>query len=209
MKYPLKLNLGCGTQVVDEWVNVDYSYGARLQKITVIRNIVRWFKLFNVEWDNRIFIHNLTKPFPWGDDSASVIYSSHTLEHMDRDDGMAFLKECHRVLKPDGIIRIVVPDLEPIVERYINKALLSEHFLEELHVLRGKPPKSLLKRLIWPYIGFPHQCMYDTESLIRIMKLAGFEVTSEAYADSQISDIRAIEIEERTVDAVVVEGHKA
>ena len=41
------------------------------------------------------------------------------------------------------------------------------------------------------------------------MKIAGFQVTSKAYADSEISDIRAIEIEERTVDAVVVEGHKA
>lgn len=209
MKHSIKLNLGCGTKVVDGWVNVDYSYGARLARIPVVNIFIKKFKPFNVEWDNRIFIHNLTKPFPWGDDSASVIYSSHTLEHMDRDDGMAFLKECHRVLKPDGIIRIVVPDLEAIVERYINKSLPSEHFLEELYVLRGKPPKSFLKRLIWPYIGFPHQCMYDTESLIRVMKLAGFEVTSKAYADSNISDIRAIEIEERTVDAVVVEGHKA
>lgn len=205
----MKLNLGCGAKVVNDWTNVDYAFGARLARIPVVNILIKKSKLFHVQWDSQIFIHNLTKPFPWGNDSASVIYSSHTLEHMDRDDGMAFLKECHRVLKPDGIIRIVVPNLEPIVERYINKSLLSEHFLEELYVLRGKPPKFFLKRLIWPYIGFPHQCMYDTESLIRVMKLAGFEVTSKAYADSNISDILAIEIEGRTVDAVVVEGHKA
>ena len=205
----LKLNLGCGAKVLHGWVNVDYSYGARLAKIPLIRDIIKQFRIFNVEWDKQIFIHDLTKPFPWKDNTVSVIYSSHTLEHMDRENGMNFLKECHRVLKPHGIIRIVVPDLAPIVERYVNKTLPSEYFLEELYVLRGKPPRSFLKRLLWPYVGFPHQCMYDAESLIRIMKVAGFlQVLPKKYVDSEILDIQEIEIEQRTVCAVIVEGHK-
>ena len=98
----MKLNLGCGSQLPRDWVNVDYALGARIARIPLFRAINRRLKLFRMDWDDSIFLHDLTRPFPWADNSIDVVYSSHTLEHMSREMGQEFLHQCHRVLKPDG-----------------------------------------------------------------------------------------------------------
>jgi predicted SAM-dependent methyltransferase len=40
------------------------------------------------------------------------------LEHLDRDETKSFLAEAYRVLKPDGVIRVAVPDLRLMVQEY-------------------------------------------------------------------------------------------
>ena len=128
----MKLNLGCGSQVINGWINVDYALGARLAKLPLFRKVNKLIKIFNLDWDNRIFIHNLTKPFPWQDCSVDIVYCSHTLEHFSPEDGVRFLNECHRVLKKDGIIRIIVPDFRYFVYEYLKGNLKPIFFLKSL-----------------------------------------------------------------------------
>jgi SAM-dependent methyltransferase len=49
-----------------------------------------------------------------------AVYHAHLLEHLPRASALPFLRECHRVLKPGGILRIVVPDLEQIARLYLE-----------------------------------------------------------------------------------------
>jgi predicted SAM-dependent methyltransferase len=49
-------------------------------------------------------------PFP--DESVGVAYCSHTLEHLFPDHALKLLREIHRVLRSDGVARIVVPDVK-------------------------------------------------------------------------------------------------
>ena len=203
----MKLNLGCGAEVVDGWVNVDYSLGARLAKVPVVNAVVKTTGIFEIRWNPQIFIHDLTTRFPWQDNTADVVYTSHTLEHMSLSDGTTFLHECVRVLKPGGILRIIVPDLRPIVERYLARELLAENFLDEMCVLYSKYP-SRLKTLLAPFVQYPHKCMYDKDALARACEKAGIGVTARQPFDSGIEDIHKIEIESRTVDAAIIEGCK-
>jgi SAM-dependent methyltransferase len=131
----MKLNLGFGFQVVDSWVNVDYFLGARLAKAPLFRSINKRMRFFNHDWDDRIFIHDLTKHFPWHDSSTDIIYTSHFLEHLSRSQGRRFLAECHRVLKPGAIIRVVVPDLYSFVGAYLEGAIKADEFVEKVGVL--------------------------------------------------------------------------
>ncbi|MBE0573824.1 methyltransferase domain-containing protein [Candidatus Dojkabacteria bacterium] len=110
-----KLNLGCGDETPVGWVNVDYAPGAKLAKIPLINK----FSLTKVKWDKTIMIQNLLKNFPWETNTIDIIYSSHTLEHFTREEGQHFLKECHRVLKTGGLIRILVPDLKNFTLKYL------------------------------------------------------------------------------------------
>jgi ubiquinone/menaquinone biosynthesis C-methylase UbiE len=160
-----------------------------------------------MDWDDSILIHDLTKPFPWANDSVDVLYSSHTLEHMSRDQGHEFLRQCHRVLKPGGVIRIVVPDLSCVVKRYLAGKLAAEYFVEELGVLYLDSGGRLKNRLA-PFIQYPHRCMYDTPALERCMASVGFKAQSRGAFESDIDGIRDIEMESRTSDAVIVEGVK-
>jgi hypothetical protein len=92
------LNLGCGATCHPAWTNVDVKVFAP-----------------------GVIAHDLTKGVPFSDARFDVVYCSHMLEHFEPEAGENFLRECLRVLKPGGVIRIVVPDLEQIVRAYLEK----------------------------------------------------------------------------------------
>lgn len=48
-----------------------------------------------------------------------MVYHSHLLEHFAKADADGFLRECFRVLRPQGILRVAVPDLEQIARTYL------------------------------------------------------------------------------------------
>jgi SAM-dependent methyltransferase len=85
-------------------------------------------------------------PFPFEDNTISIIFTSHMLEHMDNESGINIANECYRVLKPGGILRVVVPDLE--------KALLAcelkdiEWFLTSGMELTGNTVERLLVNFV-------------------------------------------------------------
>lgn len=205
---PRKLNLGCGHQVPNGWINVDFALGARLAKLPLFRRLNRKLRLFNVDWDGGIVLADLTKPFPWPSDSIDVVYSSHTLEHLDRTQGRVFLTECCRVLKPNGIARILVPDLAGIVAQYVRGELAADRFVEALGVVGDDARDGPLKRRLAFLVRHPHRCMYDPPTLIRIMAEVGLDARARAAHDSDISDIEAIELLSRTPGSVIVEGRK-
>jgi len=189
----LKLNLGCGGVVVDGWVNVDYSLGAKFKKIPVVRRL----PLFRFHWSKGIVIHDLRKPFPWKD--AQMIYSSHFLEHLDAEQGSEFLQHCRQALAPGGIIRIVVPDLGIIVSDYRSGSIKATDFLQRCNALYRN-------RRFAAFLEFPHRCMYDAASLLKAVSNAGFECVLKKPFESDIEDIRRIEQPHRTERAVIVEG---
>lgn len=199
----IKLNLGCGSHTPSNWINVDYALGVKLAKVPLLSK----FGITQLKWDKNIFLHNLLTPFPWETNSVDIIYSSHTLEHFTREDGYRFLKECHRVLRPDGIIRIVVPDLKLLVYNYLNGKLRADSFIESLRVLYP-PLNHFLRRVLSPYTYFPHKCMYDAETLLIIMHEIGFNAFARNGFESEIEDIQNIEALDRTKDSVIVEGRK-
>ncbi len=203
----MKINLGCGAQVVEGWVNVDYALGAKIAKVPAFRVVNSRLHLFNLNWDDRIFLHDLTTRFPWQDSTVEAAYSSHTLEHMSRDDGRRFVSECFRVLRPGAVLRIVIPDLRAVVDRYLTGELVAEHFVEELGVLYESSGSSIKTRLA-PLMQYPHKCMYDVQALERLLGSVGFDARACAPFDSRIQNIKDIEIAGRTEQAVIVEGIK-
>jgi len=83
----MKLNLGCGDDYKEGWINVDISD--------------------NVKSDVK---HDLNViPFPFRDRQFSYIEASHVLEHIDRKNFVLVMKELHRILKPGGILHVICP----------------------------------------------------------------------------------------------------
>ncbi len=209
----MKLNIGCGSVHPNGWMNVDYSLGARFTRIPFYDFINRRMKLFDLDpdgnprqWDG-VRIHNLQKRFPWADESVDVVYASHILEHFSKEEGLLLLKECRRVLKKGGIIRIVVPDLKVLVDRYRDGVLRADDFVESLGVLYLSR-NSAIKDFLSVFMQYPHKCMYDTPTLLAVLDSHGFEAKSKDPFESSIEGIRDIELEGRTEDAVIVEGTK-
>ena len=203
----MKLNLGCGDCVPDGWINVDYSLGARFARIPLFNILNRKLKLFNLDWNDKIHIHDLNKEFPWKDDTVDVIYCSHLLEHFTQQRGRVFLIECNRVLRKDGIIRLVVPDLGYIIKDYIDGKVRADDLIGKLGVLYENS-RNPVKKFLYPFIQFPHKCMYDSRALLEIVNEAGFNAVCKGAFDSDIDDIRQVEQQGRTENAVIIEGRK-
>jgi SAM-dependent methyltransferase len=121
------LNIGCGTKTSDssEVINMDWSIYLRIKNNRLLRALAPLFfrgeRLANFySLPNNIMVQDISTGIPFESDSVDVVYHSHFLEHFDRDVANRFLLEVKRVLKPGGIHRIVVPDLEKICKNYIS-----------------------------------------------------------------------------------------
>jgi predicted SAM-dependent methyltransferase len=57
-----------------------------------------------------------TKTFPLPDSSFDYVFSEHQLEHIDYSGALNMLKECRRILRPGGKIRLAVPSLDRLIE---------------------------------------------------------------------------------------------
>lgn len=62
---------------------------------------------------------DLTQGLPMYElNSVDVIRASHILEHLPLESARVLLAECYRVLRPGGVLRIAVPDLEIMIRKY-------------------------------------------------------------------------------------------
>jgi hypothetical protein len=84
---PLRLDLGCGkNKVGPDWVGVD-----------------------RIKFEGVDKAFDLTKPWPWEDNSVEEAHSSHFVEHLEPAERIHFVNELHRVLRPGGQARIITP----------------------------------------------------------------------------------------------------
>src|SRR5262245_1221859 len=90
------LNIGCGARFHPAWINLDLAP----QHPSILQ-------------------HDVTLPLPFPAEGFDAVYHAHVLEHLPRERARFCLSECARVLRPGGILRVVVPDLEQIARLYL------------------------------------------------------------------------------------------
>jgi ubiquinone/menaquinone biosynthesis C-methylase UbiE len=156
----------------------------------------------------------LRKGLPLSDETVDFIYSSHFIEHLSYSDSIKLLKECYRVLKRGGWIRVVVPDLQVITNKYLkgetdyvlfresNESGLSNAFISSLCLTDNRPH---LARIFFP--GSAHHCMYDFVSLSDLLKKSGFNIIKKRrYQEGITPDIA--KLDNRPEESLYVEAQK-
>lgn len=96
MVEPIKLNLGGGGIKKEGYINIDLYYPEANLK------------------------HDLRNPLPFSDNSIDEIYASHIIEHFTRKEWQIIKKDWFRVLKPEGKIEIICPDLEECMKYFLE-----------------------------------------------------------------------------------------
>lgn len=121
------LNIGCGHHFFngEPWVNLDVAPA-----------------------DASVMVWDVRTGFPMRTNSFDVVYLSHVLEHFSKESGARLVMECHRALKPGGILRVVVPDLEGICREYLKN-------LNEVRTVSSKH----INRLAWSKLELLDQCI--------------------------------------------------
>jgi len=193
----VKLNIGCGTSAIEGWVNIDNSPSILLSRLPLGRRIFR-----TPDWPRGVRRADVRKGIPFLDSSVSIVYSSHTFEHFTYDESCVVTRECFRVLKPGGILRIVVPDLGIMVRDYladIADPMASHRFVSRL--LLTTSVRDIL------HAGAHHKQMFDARSLCYMLQAAGFPAPElSAFGSSRIAEIAKIELESRRSESLYVEA---
>ena len=101
---------GCGLSAPKEWANFDISPTLRIQNIPILGPIFK--DKLNTIFPKNALYGDIIKGLPVNDNSCDGLYCSHTLEHISLNDFRKALINSYKILKPGGIFRCVVPDLE-------------------------------------------------------------------------------------------------
>ena len=212
----IKVNVGCGATPTPGFVNLDNSWSARLTKwslfgtalsaLPLLGNGQRTFmaraRELGIQWAE-------ASALPFASGTVAVVYSSHMLEHLSREEADRFFGEVSRVLQPGGWVRIAVPDLKRIARQYVSGEFDADQFVEST-LMAWERPRGLLGRVKMAVAGPRHHLwMYDGHSLSRRLEAHGLvDVVEVSPGRTNISDPGSLNLSERADESVYIEARK-
>lgn len=136
----IKLHLGCGKKFMVGYKHIDLN-----------------------DFEHLDYKHDIRSLPMFEDNSVDEIYFCHGVEYFDRVEIYEVLKEWQRVLKPNGILRLALPDFQELAELYIET--------RNLNLVAGQ----LFGR--WELkdgTKFYHRTTYDFKTLKTVLLNVGF-----------------------------------
>lgn len=184
----IKLNIGSFTTMFYHgWINidtVDLSHYADHNGFM--------FKQFDI-----------TEKLQYINNSVDAIFCIHVLEHLSYEHGRSFLYEAHRVLQPGGILRILVPDAESLIEKYRTKSMSSFN-----QVNRGCNNTNYEIQKLWSLLLDNHKAAYDSQNLIDILQHIGFSARRVGFRESSSTMITTQTVDMFPEFSIIIEAVK-
>lgn len=149
-----RLNVGCGRRFHEDWINVDLEPA-----------------------DASVIACDITRGLPFDDNSLDAVYHSHVLEHLSPTAGQQLIAECYRVLRPGGVLRIVVPDLEQIAKLYL-----------EAHQNAWREDQSAQANYDWMKLELLDQLVRDQSGGQMGRYMTSQEIANEDFVRSRLGD---------------------
>lgn len=154
----IKVHLGSSNYIIKGWLNYDIDPKGGAIKA------------------------DLTKGIPHKDNSVSKIFSEHVIEHFSKQEGYNLLKDCYRILKPGGTMRIGWPNLNKIISSHLLKSKKHyNHGTPHLDLRYGHWDEITSDRLF----SWGHKYAYTPRYMKDILTEIGFkEIKKCKYMDS-------------------------
>jgi predicted SAM-dependent methyltransferase len=163
-----RLHLGSGDHHINGWINVDFSPAIQVEVVA-----------------------DLTREMPFRSESIDLIHSEDFIEHVDADAGMLVLRECHRILKNGGVMRLLTPDLRALIEEvYLHD---DARHLKWCGVNLDSTDRCEALNMHMR-MGGEHRFIYDEEHLVKRLREAGFRVRRVSYNWSTVPDLRFLDL---------------
>lgn len=175
-----RLNWGCGRHPAPGWLNSDLKAGPGIEISCDIRD-----------------------GLPLESDSFDYIVSIHALPEIQYPDLFPVLQELRRLLKPKGVLRLALPDLDKGIQAYLCKD--RDYFLipdDEVKSIGGK----LIVQLIW--YGYS-RTLFTHDFVEELLHKAGFSHVSRChYKETNSPYPEIVELDNRERESLFVEAVK-
>lgn len=183
-----KLHFGCFDQPHAGWINTDITPHLWVTRIPLLPDLLHRMGKMTAE---RLAQHkqgvfrqvtklDVTIRFPYDNDTFDAAFSSHVLEHLYPDQARHCVEEVYRILRPGGVLRVSVPDLDRVIAEYDPDD--SDAWVEAF--LESRQPRDKNR----------HNWMYNETSMGRLLREAGFsEVYRCTYQQGHCPDVETID----------------
>lgn len=156
-----RLHIGCGAFPIEGWLNVDKSIQLKM-----------------------VSYMDASQIFPFADKSFCYIFAEHLFEHLDLEGALNMLKECHRVLRPQGVLRLSMPDLNFLIDLYLHPEMeihrkyidwSVRNFMPE--IVKLYPDGNFLAMYVLNnfYRAWGHQLIYDEQGIVQLLSKCSFD----------------------------------
>lgn len=174
----VKLNVGCGTDYKEGWINIDNNSD----------NNIEDGKL-DLNWD-------LRNPLPFPEGSVDYIFNEHFVEHLTVEESQKIIRDFMRVLKPNGVLRIAMPNLVDAVDNYLNLPISKDPTIKRFKL---DYIKTRAERINISFREWGHKWLYDPEELKRRLKEAGCTKIKQCkLRKSKYTDLQNLEVREES-----------
>jgi predicted SAM-dependent methyltransferase len=175
MKY---VQFGGFTDCPEGWLNFETSMHLRLSRLPILGHIFK--KLTPHKFSDKILIGDIVKGLPVDPGSVDVVFSSHVIEHLSREDALTAFQNVHMILKPGGLFRFIVPDLLSRCKHYVDHYDEIEDpagwLMRSTHLgMEHKQAMRITDRLRSFFSTSAHKWMWDERSLTDVLDKAGFQ----------------------------------
>ena len=165
----VKINFGCGVeQQLPGWINVDSDFNAAPDVVA-----------------------DLSREMPFPSASADFIFSEALLEQLDLAQSAIFLRECRRVLKPTGVMRLLAADLEKFARAYLDRP---DWLVDTWETTTGVPLRSRKACEVLNLGIRVGRFFFDGETFGQLARQSGFRVEKVEYRSSRFAELRDIDI---------------
>jgi len=154
---------------------------------------------------------DIVSGLPLNKDTCAAVYCSHVLEHLTLDEFRSAIKESYRILKSQGLFRMVLPDLEHSINRYISNqsSAAAMEFMEETSLGRKYRARSLMEMIRSRFGNSQHLWMWDYKSLTKELDDCGFvKIRRAQFGDSSEPMFKDVEDSDRWEGCLGVECRK-
>jgi predicted SAM-dependent methyltransferase len=195
------LHIGCLATGMPGWENTDITPHIFVARVPGAARLLRALRLMTEQRYqehrhgvySRVSYLNAGKKFPYPAGTFDNVFSCHMLEHLYRAEAENCAHEVYRVLKPGGVFRVVVPDLDIYVRAYDERH--PEALLQKIYENTQKRDKNR------------HHWMYTASSLKRLLTDAGFTTIERcSYRKGRCPDLD--KLDSRPDESLFMEGVK-
>lgn len=140
--------------------------------------------------------------------AAQFAYCSHMLHYLEYPgEASAFAIEVYRLLRPSGVFRVVVPNIETIIRAYVanDKELFKDQAKHHWSWATTKL-EHLICAMRADYADGSVKYGYDLETMTKLLKSAGFKQVIQSSFNKSEFDALRIDYRGKTSLALIVDA---